>query len=306
MLAVREAFASGTADGVRSECRRRWRLRSSRWSVMAWRACRRVGQGVQRARHEQRERAGDRAGASERNISVVVRPRRDPRCAPCTQFLSSPHTLSIGVIGPGTVGRVFLDGGRAGGAPPRPQARPARARHLTSKTMHLSEAGVPLGSWRKRWRITRRRPISRASSSMSRRLPAAFGDHRLQRESRRRRPLQGMARGGHPHRHAEQEGEQRRSRLLPRPAGGAARDRRSLSLRDDRRCRALVVQTLRDLRDTGDVVTSIEGIFSGRSPTSSMCTTAPCPSRRSLPCEAARCTEPDPRDDLSAPTWRAS
>src|SRR5579885_2932772 len=50
-------------------------------------------------------------GASERNISVVVDGRQASRAlrAIHSGLYLSPHTISIGVIGPGTVGRVFLD-----------------------------------------------------------------------------------------------------------------------------------------------------------------------------------------------------
>src|SRR5205823_4083222 len=50
-------------------------------------------------------------GASERNISVVVEGRSATRALRAVHagLYLSPHTLSIGVIGPGTVGRVLLD-----------------------------------------------------------------------------------------------------------------------------------------------------------------------------------------------------
>src|SRR5580704_9821857 len=50
-------------------------------------------------------------GASERNISVVVDGKDATRALRATHasFYLSPHTLSIGVIGPGTVGQVLLD-----------------------------------------------------------------------------------------------------------------------------------------------------------------------------------------------------
>ncbi|NOT31217.1 MAG: aspartate kinase, partial [Planctomycetes bacterium] len=50
-------------------------------------------------------------GASERNISVVVQARDATRALRAVHagFYLSPHTLSIGLIGPGTVGRALLD-----------------------------------------------------------------------------------------------------------------------------------------------------------------------------------------------------
>ncbi len=49
-------------------------------------------------------------GASERNISVVVDGKGAARAlrAVHAAFYLSPNTLSIGLIGPGTVGRVLL------------------------------------------------------------------------------------------------------------------------------------------------------------------------------------------------------
>ena len=50
-------------------------------------------------------------GASERNISVVVDGKHATRALRATHasFYLSPNTLSIGIIGPGTVGRVLID-----------------------------------------------------------------------------------------------------------------------------------------------------------------------------------------------------
>ena len=72
-------------------------------------------------------------GASERNISVVVDGKDATRALRAVHagFYLSPHTISIGLIGPGSVGRVLLEQIAAeSGAPARRfQARPARARH---------------------------------------------------------------------------------------------------------------------------------------------------------------------------------
>ena len=49
-------------------------------------------------------------GASERNISVVIDEKQTARALGSVHagFYLSPHTVSIGLIGPGTVGSVFL------------------------------------------------------------------------------------------------------------------------------------------------------------------------------------------------------
>src|SRR5690348_13995403 len=91
-------------------------------------------------------------GASERNISVVVDGKQATRALRATHasFYLSPHTLSIGVIGPGTVGRVLLD--------QLASQRERLAREfkidlrvraiLRSKQMLLAEREVNLAHWR--------------------------------------------------------------------------------------------------------------------------------------------------------------
>src|SRR5690606_21983978 len=94
-------------------------------------------------------------GASERNISVVVEGRQATRAlrAAHASFYLSPNTLSIGVIGPGTVGRVLLD--QLAGE----QARLAREFKLdlrvrgimSSRRMLLSDRGVDLSNWKQEY-----------------------------------------------------------------------------------------------------------------------------------------------------------
>src|SRR5690606_12564068 len=94
-------------------------------------------------------------GASERNISVVVEGRQATRAlrAAHASFYLSPNTLSIGVIGPGTVGRVLLD--QLAGE----QARLAREFKvdlrvrgiMSSRRMLLSDRGVDLASWKQQY-----------------------------------------------------------------------------------------------------------------------------------------------------------
>src|ERR1700728_4089702 len=91
-------------------------------------------------------------GASERNISVVVDGRNATRALRATHasFYLSPHTLSIGVIGPGTVGRVLLD--------QLASQRERLAREfkidlrvrgiLRSTQMRLADFGLELPRWR--------------------------------------------------------------------------------------------------------------------------------------------------------------
>ncbi len=111
----------------------------------------------------------------------------------------------------------------------------------------------------------------------------------------------GMARSRHPHRHAEQEGEQRRSRRTTAACTTPVVSSGAHYLYETTVGAGLpVVQTLRDLRDTGDEITSIEGIFSGtlaylfnvydgKTAFSDIVNDA----------KQRGYTEPDPRDDLS-------
>src|ERR1700685_266199 len=91
-------------------------------------------------------------GASERNISVVVDGRHATRALRATHasFYLSPHTLSIGVIGPGTVGRVLLDQLASQSERLRQQFKlDLRVRGLlTSQRMLLADADIVRGDWR--------------------------------------------------------------------------------------------------------------------------------------------------------------
>ena len=94
-------------------------------------------------------------GASERNISVVVDGKQATRAlrAVHASFYLSPHTLSIGVIGPGTVGKVFLD--QLASQKERLQKQfklDLRVRGImSSRKMLLSDKGVDLGRWREQF-----------------------------------------------------------------------------------------------------------------------------------------------------------
>ena len=106
---------------------------------------------------------------------------------------------------------------------------------------------------------------------------------------------------GHPRRHAEQEGEQRRLGRLPAAAHARAQGGAAHYLYEATVGAGLpVIQTLRDLRETGDEIRRIEGIFSGTlaylfntwdgaQPFSEVVREA----------KSMGYTEPDPRDDLS-------
>jgi bifunctional aspartokinase / homoserine dehydrogenase 1 len=94
-------------------------------------------------------------GASERNISVVVEGRGAVRALRAVHggLYLSPHTLSIGVIGPGTVGSVLLDQLAAQSERLRRQFRvDLRVRGIMgSQRMLLAATDVAVGEWRERY-----------------------------------------------------------------------------------------------------------------------------------------------------------
>ena len=208
-------------------------------------------------------------GASERNISVVVDGKHATRALRAVHagLYLSPHTISIGVIGPGTVGRVLLDQLASQSARLREQFKlDLRVRGImASKRMLLAEAGVPLEQLARAVRASAARGRPRSlRRARARRLPAAHGHHRLHGERRRRQALSRLARRRHPRRHAEQEGQQRRPRRSTAACTRRAARAAAHYLYEATVGAGLpVVQTLRDLRETGDEITSVEGIFSG-------------------------------------------
>ena len=245
-------------------------------------------------------------GASERNISVVIDGKHATRALRAVHagLYLSPHTLSIGVIGPGSVGRVLLNQIASQSARLHDQAKlDLRVRGLLgTQRMLLSDVGLNLNDdWRGKYeqsntpadleRFVRHIRVEHlphtvlidctASSEVARHYPEwlAAGIHlvtpnkkansadlafyRSLRESRRK--------GG--------------SHFLYEANVGAGLP---------------IIQTLRDLRETGDDIASIEGIFSGtlaylfnvydgRTAFSDIVREA----------RQRGYTEPDPRDDLS-------
>jgi bifunctional aspartokinase / homoserine dehydrogenase 1 len=244
-------------------------------------------------------------GASERNISVVVDGRQATRAlrAAHASFYLSPHTLSIGVIGPGTVGRVLLDQLAA--------ERERLARELridlrvrgimTSKEMRLGEPGIDLSRWREEVQqgaepadLTRFIEHIRVDY-----LPHTVLIDCSASEAVARHYRDWLAAGIHI--------------VTPNKKANSAELSYYQSLLDARRASGAhylyettvgaglpVIQTLIDLKQTGDKIRSIEGIFSGtlaylfnvydgKSPFSGIVRDA----------KQRGYTEPDPRDDLS-------
>ena len=244
-------------------------------------------------------------GASERNISVVIDGKQAARAlrAVHSGFYLSPHTISIGLIGPGVVGGVLLDQlATQIERLSRELKLDLRIRGLmSSKRMLLADQDIKLQDWRQTFEA------SAMPADTKRFVEHVHADHlphaiiidcSASAEVAALYP-QWLAAGIHvvtPNKKAnsgdygffEQIREAKRqggAHYLYEATVGAGLP---------------VVQTLRDLRETGDEIVRIEGILSGTLsylfnvwdgsiPFSAVVRDA----------KAKGYTEPDPRDDLS-------
>jgi bifunctional aspartokinase / homoserine dehydrogenase 1 len=244
-------------------------------------------------------------GASERNISVVIEGKHATRALRAVHagLYLSPHTLSIGVIGPGSVGRVLLDQIASQSARLHEQARlDLRVRGiLGTKRMLLADSGVPLNEWRAKYeQSTTPGDLDKFVSHVRvEHLPhTVLIDCTASPEVAKRYP-QWLASGIHV--------------ITPNKKANSADLAFYRSLREARRTGGShflyeanvgaglpIIGTLRDLRDTGDEITSIEGIFSGT--LAYLFNVYDGKTSFSDIVKDARqrgYTEPDPRDDLS-------
>jgi aspartokinase/homoserine dehydrogenase 1 len=243
-------------------------------------------------------------GASERNISVVVDGGVSAKAlrAVHAAFYLSPNTMSIGLIGPGTVGSVLL-------AQMATQIERLRALNLdlrvrgiaTSTRMLLEENAVDLQRWSQRLQeagepLDLQRFINHVQADY---MPHTVMVDCTASEQIAEQYRDWLARGIHI--------------VTPNKKANSGAMPYYLALKEARRATGThylyeatvgaglpVIQTLRDLRETGDDVTQIEGIFSGtlaylfnafdgKESFSSIVRAA----------KAKGYTEPDPRDDLS-------
>ncbi len=245
-------------------------------------------------------------GASERNISVVIEAKDATRAlrAVHSSFYLSPHTLSIGVIGPGTVGRVLLDQLASQSSRLREQFQiDLRVRGImATERMLLSDSGVDLGNWREAFKSGSSRggsgAVRRASECGS---PAAHGADRLHRQ---RDPWPATIRSGWRAASTWSRPTRRpivpRSRSIARSRPRAAPVARTIYMRRRSGAGLPVIQTLRDLRETGDEIESIEGIFSGTlAYLFNVYDGSVAFSDIVRDAKQRGYTEPDPRDDLS-------
>jgi aspartokinase/homoserine dehydrogenase 1 len=244
-------------------------------------------------------------GASERNISVVIEGRHATRALRAVHagLYLSPHTISIGLIGPGTVGRVMLEQMASQSARLREQFNvDLRVRGLLgSKRMLLSDSGLDLAQWRTQYEQ------STVAADLKR-----FVEH-VRVDYLPHTVLLDCTASSEVASHYPEWLEAGIHIVTPNKKANSADLAFYRRLREARRKGSShylyeatvgaglpVVQTLRDLRETGDDVLSVEGIFSGtlaylfnvydgKTPFSDIVRDA----------RQRGYTEPDPRDDLS-------
>jgi aspartokinase/homoserine dehydrogenase 1 len=244
-------------------------------------------------------------GASERNISVVIEGRHETRALRAVHagLYLSPHTLSIGVIGPGAVGGVLLDQLASQSARLREQFNlDLRIRGIVaSRRMLLAPTGVDLAQWR---RVFDEQALE---GDMGRFVEHVHADHLPHTVLIDCTASEAVAR------HYRDWFERGIHVVTPNKKANSADWPYYQSLREARRVSGAhylyeatvgaglpIIQTLRDLRETGDDIASIEGIFSGT--LAYLFNVYDGSTAFSEIVRAARArgyTESDPRDDLS-------
>jgi bifunctional aspartokinase / homoserine dehydrogenase 1 len=244
-------------------------------------------------------------GASERNISAVVEGRSAVRALRAVHagLYLSPHTLAIGVIGPGTVGRVLLDQLTTQSERLRQQFRlDLRIRAIMgSQRMLLADSSITGSDWQARYRSEARaadlaRFVEHVRLDY---LPHTVLVDCTASAAVARHYADWLAAGIHivtPNKQANSADFAYYQRLHSARRAGAAHYLYEATVGAG----LPIVQTLRDLTHTGDEIASVEGIFSGtlaylfnvydgRRGFSEIVREA---RQRGF-------TEPDPRDDLS-------
>ncbi len=244
-------------------------------------------------------------GASERNISVVIAARHSTRALRAVHagFYLSPHTVSIGLIGPGLVGGALLGQLATQIARLRDTVKlDLRVRGIVrSGEMMLADGEIDPAAWREAKDVRR---VPTDLEAFARHIQADHLPHAIIIDCSASAEVAKhyhawLAAGIHV--------------VTPNKKANSGPLAYYESLKDARRNAGThylyeatvgaglpVIQTLRDLRETGDDVRSVEGIFSGTlaylfnvydgsEPFSSIVRTA----------KQKGYTEPDPRDDLS-------
>src|SRR5688500_6983738 len=243
-------------------------------------------------------------GSSERNISAVIDERQSTRALRSVhaRFYLSPHTVSIGLIGPGTVGAVLLEQLAS------QRERLLRDFHLdlrvrgilTSKRMLLSETSLELKDWQASAGTAPAADLEAFADHVhADHLPhAVILDCSASATIADQYP-RWLAAGMHiatPNKKANSGSLALYTRVVEARRAAASHYLYAATVGAG----LPIIVTLRDLRETGDEVRRIEGIFSGTlaylfnvwdgsQPFSAVVRDA----------KARGFTEPDPRDDLS-------
>jgi aspartokinase/homoserine dehydrogenase 1 len=244
-------------------------------------------------------------GASERNISVVVEGSQATRALRAVHagFYLSPHTLSIGIIGPGTVGKVLLDQLAS------QHERLARQFNIdlrvrgvmSSRSMKLAEQSIPLQRWREEIG-SGAVPADYAkfySHLKVDHLPHTVIIDCTANQEVANRYHDWLAAGVHvitPNKKANSGplAYYESLKLAQRHSGAHYLYEATVG------AGLPVIQTVRDLRETGDDIASIEGIFSGTlAYLFNVYDGSTAFSAIVRDAKQRGYTEPDPRDDLS-------
>jgi aspartokinase/homoserine dehydrogenase 1 len=243
-------------------------------------------------------------GASERNISAVIDGRDASKAlrAVHASFYLSPHTLSIGLIGPGTVGSVLLDQLASQAARLKRDFNvDLRVRGIAgSGRMALAEGEIDLARWRGAMDAAEPVDLDR----FARHVAAEHLPHRVIIDCTADagvglRYAGWLAAGIHvvtPNKKANSG-----TMAYYRELRAAGRRSGAHFLYEANVGAGLpVIMTLRDLRETGDEIRAIEGIFSGTLAYLFNVFDGSVPfSQIVREAKAKGYTEPDPRDDLS-------
>lgn len=243
-------------------------------------------------------------GASERNISVMIDSRQATRALRSvhSSFYLSPHTISIGLIGPGLVGAAFIE--QLGSQMDRLKAEfnlDLRLRGiLSSRRMLLGEPRLDCGTWRQALDEGLAPDFERLEEHIhADHLPHAVLIDCTASEDVARQYPRWLAAGIHvvtPNKRAGSGPMSLVTRVHEARREGGAHYLYEATVGAG----LPVIQTLRDLCETGDEVRRVEGILSGTlsylfnvwdggQPFSSVL----------LDARHQGFTEPDPRDDLS-------
>ena len=243
-------------------------------------------------------------GSSERNISVAIDSAHAGKAlrAAHAGFWLSPQTFAIGVIGPGKVGAALLDQLHA--ALPQLLGKAnldLRLRAIASSTKMLLDSRSIGADWRQRFEVAGDAlDLDRFTTHLAEsHLPHQVIVDCSASPAVADRYAEWLAAGIHVVTPNKQAG----AGPLPRfQAIGAAAAASGARFRYEATVGAglPVISTLRDLVDTGDTVTSVEGIFSGTLAWLFNRFDGSVPfSQLVIEARGLGYTEPDPRDDLS-------